>query len=102
MSRKIYSFNNAYVIGKDTPNKLKLFQCFGGELKEDGSREVVDNITQYTIRNVPDGKEDEITQNKEVLGTSTIYYRTNTTNNSIYYSVCDWSIFCYDFTFICY
>ena len=64
MSEEIKLSKFVYIIGKDTPNKLKLSQMFG-EVREDGNSYRIEGSTIYTVRNVPEGKEDEITKEEK-------------------------------------
>ena len=62
---EIKHFYNVYVLGKDTPNKLKLSQIFGKKVARDGNSERIEYKEKHTIRNVPEGKEDEITKEEK-------------------------------------
>ena len=59
------NFYNHYVIGKDTPNKLKLAQMLCGEETGDGNSEVKTDDGKYcVIRNIPEEEVYKITQDE--------------------------------------
>ena len=54
-------FCNVYIIGKDTPNKLKFTQMLEG----DENTEVIDQERKYIIRNVPEEEVDKLVKEEK-------------------------------------
>ena len=79
-SKEIDCICYIYVIGKDTPNKLKLSQMFGKKDTGDGNSERIENSyyskRKYIIRNIPEGSEYEITKDEEA-DSNTFFYVYN-------------------------
>ena len=73
---EIKYFYNIYVLGKDTPNKLKLSQMLGKRVSGYGNSERIKekHNTKYTIRNVPEESEDEIIKDEDVFYVSHNYF----------------------------
>ena len=55
---------NVYIIGKDTPYKLRFAQMLGGKETGDGNSVVIKSPVKYTIRNIPEKDVNKIEKEK--------------------------------------